>query len=465
MKKKKLTTQPLKFTKGYRPLMIILVLSLFIFWLYCLNPSLKVATGYTSKYVCSHTFLSNIDQKNIENALDFFPVNFVQYSIDHENKKVKSSFLGFLAKKEASYFENGRSCGCILATEKPKDFLPKSTTIASENRTDSLFWPLGDKTAHFLPKYVDIFELNRFLDSVLTERSSIYSILIANKNTLITEKYQDGINKNTRLLGWSMTKTITNALYGIMENKKLKNIDEKANIREWELDNRKNITVNNLLQMSSGLKWTEDYTKLSSVTRMLYLEKDFSSYAESFSTESNPNNTWNYASGTTNILSEIMRGRFKDYQDYLAFPYDNLFKKINMDSAILETDNAGNYVLSSYCWATARDWTKFGLLYLNKGNWLGEQIFSPDWVKYSTTPGSASNGIYGAQLWLNQSHNNLPSVPSDAYFEKGFGGQRILIIPSMDLVITVMSGREKDFDFDMFYSKVLSFFNHMAIGD
>jgi len=459
MKKKKLTTKPLKITKGYRPILIVLVLGLFVFWFYYLIPSLKVATGYAAKYACSHAFLSNIDKKNVENALDFFPVNLARYSIDEENKKVESSFMGFVAKKTAYYHNNGSSCGCILGKEKPKDLQPNIAKSNSTNRTDSLLWPIGNKIPVEVRQFYDTSKLNQTLDSVITNHPSIYAILIADKNTMIVEKYQDGVNKDTRLLGWSMTKTITNALFGIMDTKGMVNINDSANISNWELDDRKKITINNLLQMSSGLKWTEDYTKLSSVTKMLYLEKDVAAFAERLPTESEPNKTWNYSSGTTNILSEIMRNKFKNYEDYLYFPYKSLFSKINMDSAILETDNAGNYVLSSYCWATARDWTKFGMLYLNNGNWFGEQIFSSEWITYSTAPAPASNGIYGAQLWLNQSHKNLPSVPEDAYFEKGFGGQRILIIPSMDLVITVMSGREKEFDFDLFYSKILECFN------
>jgi CubicO group peptidase (beta-lactamase class C family) len=145
-----------------------------------------------------------------------------------------------------------------------------------------------------------------------------------------------------------------------------------------------------------------------------------------------------------------------DYAN-IAFPYDSLFNVLGMKSAVIEMDNAGNLVYSSYGWATARDWTRFGLLYLREGNWFGRQVFTREWAKYSVQQAPASNGVYGAQIWLNASRE-MPSVPTDAYYESGYGGQRVLIIPSMNLVIVLMSGRQKDFDFDGFYGKVLGCF-------
>jgi len=105
-----------------------------------------------------------------------------------------------------------------------------------------------------------------------------------------------------------------------------------------------------------------------------------------------------------------------------------------MHSMTLEADLAGNYVASAYAWATTRDWAKYGLLYLNKGNWNGEQIISEDWVKYTSTPTNTSEGIYGAQFWLNAG-GHLPDVPKDMFMADGYQGQRVMIIPSMDLVI------------------------------
>ena len=109
-----------------------------------------------------------------------------------------------------------------------------------------------------------------------------------------------------------------------------------------------------------------------------------------------------------------------------------------MNSMVLETDLAGNYVASSYAWATPRDWGKFGLLYLHKGNWNGQQIFSKKWADYVATPTPSSKGIYGAQFWLN-ANSQMKDVPKNMYFADGYQGQRVYILPDQDLVIVRMA--------------------------
>jgi CubicO group peptidase (beta-lactamase class C family) len=189
--------------------------------------------------------------------------------------------------------------------------------------------------------------------------------------------------------------------------------------------------------MNSGLEWEEDYTKISDVTKMLYLESDMTKSQIDKKLVGKPNETWNYSSGTTNLLTGIIRQKFKTHQDYLNFWYSDLIDKIGMHSMLVETDLAGNYIASSYGWATARDWAKFGLLYLNKGNWNGEQLISEDWVNYTTKSTNTSQGVYGAQFWLNAG-GHLPDVPKDLFFADGYQGQRVFIIPSKELVVVRM---------------------------
>lgn len=436
----------------------ILILLLSIFWFAYLRPSLKIVTGYTAKYVCSSTFLSNISDKNIDNALDLFLVRNAKYSIDSAKKQVKVSLFG-LAKQTAVYYEKGNSCGCLIGnSDFPDQETKKTYSHQVEKEVSETLWPQGDKLHHVIPEHIDIIKLRAILKNTLKANPDILALTIAYKNLLVGEEYNEGVDRNTRLLGWSMTKTVGNAIFGILEKNNTIAISNTSGIEDWQDDERKNITINNLLQMSSGLKWKEDYSKLSNVTTMLYLKKNSTDYAIQSKAIEKPDQKWLYSSGTTNILSEIMRSKFDSYDQYLSFPYDSLFHRINMRSAVIELDNKGNHVLSSYAWATARDWTRFGLLYLYNGKWFGKQIFSEKWVEYSITPASKSNGLYGAQLWLNTFGERLPSVPHDAYYENGFGGQRILIIPSKEIVITVMSGNQKDFDFDVFYKEVLSCF-------
>ena len=159
-----------------------------------------------------------------------------------------------------------------------------------------------------------------------------------------------------------------------------------------------------------------------------------------------PTEIWNYSSGTSNLLSGILRQQFRSHQEYLDFPYSALIDKIGMHSMVLEADIAGNYVGSSYSWASTRDWARFGQLYLDRGIWNGEQIFDSEWVDYITTPTQHSNGEYGAHFWLN-AEGKYPDVPKDLFSCNGYQGQYVFVIPSKDLVV-VRTGLAEEPEFD-----------------
>jgi CubicO group peptidase (beta-lactamase class C family) len=253
-----------------------------------------------------------------------------------------------------------------------------------------------------------------------------------------------------------MTKSITGTLYGILEKQGKIDIYAPTGITEWANDDRKQITYNDLLHMNSGLEWEEDYFKISDVTKMLYLESEMGRAQIGKPLVAKPNESWNYSSGTTNLLSgPLLRKQFKNHQEYLDFWYKELIDKIGMHSAVIETDISGNYVGSSYAWATTRDWAKFGLLYLHEGNWNGEQILDSTWVKYVATPTNTSDGQYGAQFWLNAG-GHFQDVPKDLFSCNGFQGQYIFIIPSKHLTIVRMGLKEDpEFDVNEFLSEII----------
>jgi CubicO group peptidase (beta-lactamase class C family) len=190
---------------------------------------------------------------------------------------------------------------------------------------------------------------------------------------------------------------------------------------------------------------------------MLYRERDCFHFAAKSSFEKPTNKEWKYSSGTTNILSGILRSTINNDEKYHNFPYNEIFTKIGMNSMLLETDAHGYFVGSSYGYATARDWAKFGLLYLQDGVWKGDTILPKGWVKYSTTPAEAANGQYGALFWLNRS-GKLPDVPRDMFACQGHRGQRVFIIPSCELVLVRLGFAEDNFDFNQFIKDVLNSF-------
>jgi CubicO group peptidase (beta-lactamase class C family) len=211
------------------------------------------------------------------------------------------------------------------------------------------------------------------------------------------------------------------------------------------------------MQMQSGLKWNEDYGSRSDVNVMLHCEDDMAKFAFSQPLESAVGSKWYYSSGTTNIVNYLMRQKLGNDQEYYNYAQTRLFDKIGMSDAVFETDASGTQVGSSYIFATARDYARFGMLFLQDGVFNGERILPEGWVKYCTTPASASKGEYGSFFWLNQ-NGKLPSAPSDTYWAQGHNGQRIFIVPSKELVVVVTSYSpkpDKVIDFDHLLGDIL----------
>jgi CubicO group peptidase (beta-lactamase class C family) len=207
------------------------------------------------------------------------------------------------------------------------------------------------------------------------------------------------------------------------------------------------------MQASSGLSWSESYfSPTADFHRMFIKSDDKGGYAASKKLVHEPGTAFQYSSGTTNIISKIIRQTVGD-STYYKFPYEKLFYRIGMRRAIMEPDAFGSFVASSYSFASARDWGRFGLLYLNDGIWNGERILPEGWVKYSVTPAPAADlGRYGAQWWLNAGDSNnsqlrkYPELPTDTFWADGFEEQYVMVIPSKKLVLVRLGVSHHGFD-------------------
>ncbi|WP_430814301.1 serine hydrolase domain-containing protein [Carboxylicivirga sp. RSCT41] len=433
----------------YFALLLVVILFVLGFVLY---PLLRGATGYSAKMLCSGVFVEGQSQQRVEQMeLTSFPFDRVVNTVDTESKSVTSTIFGLVS--QIAVFEDGK--GATLFPEGYQAIEGREPLPRLNN--DTLPWPQGSIVADTLPAGVDIEGLKQFVDEQFNSTSR--AVVIVKDGQLILEKYAEGIDETTPLLGWSMTKTITAALTGILVKEGRLNVDQDALIKAWQDDERSVVTLNNLLQMSSGLIWNEDYSKtsLSDVSEMLYIKDDMFQYASSPKLLSRPDSVWQYSSGTTNILSGILRQCFNNYQSYYQFPQKALFRKIGMEHSYIETDASGTFVGSSYGYCSARDWTRFGMLYLNNGNWYGEQILPEWWVQYSTTPAISSNGKYGAQVWLNASKINIPDMPSDVFFFNGYRGQRVTVIPSKNMVVTCLNSAPDGVDYNYYLTEIMKY--------
>ncbi len=417
-------------------------------------PRLNIISGYASKNMASSVFITgrsvgSINQNdNNSNLMELADVTM-------NEKSAVASVFGLMERK--TICRDG--LGCMLINDdfdETKAYLePKRTK--SKNDLPFPYGNNGKKDTIF--DNVDYTLLEKAIDNAFAdpEVQKTRTVLVVYKNQIIGERYLKGFSKDTPILGWSMTKSVLGTLYGILEYKEALDLETHKPFASTDRMNPKGqITLNHLLRMQSGLAWEEEYTSISDVTKMLFLAEDMTLAQAEKKVIALPTEVWNYSSGTSNLLSGILRKQFNTHQEYLDFPYSTLIDKIGMHSMLIETDMSGNYVGSSFGWATTRDWAKFGLLHLHKGNWNGEQLFSPQWIDYITKPTPRSNGTYGAHWWLN-AEGKYPDVPRDLYSANGYQGQRVFVIPSKELVV-VRTGlsEEPDFDINTFLKEVIA---------
>ncbi len=416
--------------KRTRRILLLVLLAGLGYGFHYLWVRMPIINGYAAKNLCSCVFIADREQSQIESEeLDYSFVKYASNQINTEQATVTSSFFGMRPKTAA--FRPGFGCVLLDACD-----FNSSLTASAIVVPDALSESTSDKVQSAIENHFE-------------EGSGARSVVVLKGNQIVGQKHTPGFD-NKRQLGWSMTKSIMNALVGIaVQQGKINSLDDAVPLK---FSGDKEITWSQLLQMNSGIEWTEDYGTISEATSMLYESCDMVGYTQALPFEAEPGTHWEYSSGTTNLISGALRKLYQPSEDYWNLPYRHLFAPCGMTTMQLETDGAGNYVGSSYSWATAEDWARFGLLYLNNGNANGEQIFPENWVAYTSQAAPGSNGIYGAQFWL-QNDEEYPDVPGDMFFADGFQGQRIFIVPSEQLVI-VRLGLTKQGDPD--YNKLIA---------
>jgi hypothetical protein len=297
---------------------------------------LNIATSYAAKTMCSGVFVAGRTPEAMRE--DLYAVSFVGTQVDRENQSISSSLYG-LANAKAIY-RPGLGCTLVNGSTEAELRAQPSPPISSVKAKDFTIEPKNTN-------------LEKLLDQTFTESNPkalvrTRAVVVLQDGKLIGERYASGFNAKMPLLGWSMTKSVTNAMIGMMVLDKKLEIQKPAPVDEWKNDTRAKITIDQLLRMSSGLAFVEDYASPSDATNMLFRSKGAGAFAIGGKLEAEPDAIWSYSSGTTNILQEIMRQQFTNHADYLTYPHKQLFQKLGMTSAILEPDASGTYVGSSF---------------------------------------------------------------------------------------------------------------------
>ena len=405
--------------------------------------AIRVATAAVADVVCAKTFVSGLDPQAVfAETMERPGIRRLrlgmQYQLDRAAKTVDVSLMGLLGSRAA--FHDG--LGCVLLHGSKEPYLLKSDIEALKVPKNP---PLLPEIAG--PGIVEPTDpaLMAALDHAFDEPAEppfrrTKAVVVVHDGKVIAERYAAGIGVDTQLIGFSMTKSVVNALIGILTQQGRVTPSFPAPVPEWRAatDPRREIEVEHLMRMTSGLALDETNSGFDP-SNLMYLYDDMAAFAAKAPMIAAPGTRWYYSSATTQLLARIIRDAAGGPEQTLAFAWRELFNPLGMRNVTLEFDASGTLQGASNMLASARDWARFGLLYLNDGLIGGRRILHEDWVDLSAA--ATLDTDYGAGFWTNRSeHEDAKGrvrlgIPRDAFFASGNLGQRIVILPTQNLVI------------------------------
>jgi CubicO group peptidase (beta-lactamase class C family) len=423
---------------------LILALPIALCAVYRPDRAIGVATGFVAHNVCSKSFVSGLDPQTVfaetvdrEGIRLLRPV--LRYRLDRAAGTVDASLAGLFGSRAA--FHDGFGCVVLHGPREPyllkSDIAvlkkPKSPPLLAEIAGSAVVEPSDPG-------------LKAALDHAFEEPAAppfrrTKAVVVVRDGSVIAERYADGVGIDTQLLGFSMTKSVINALIGILAQQGLVTPSFPAPVPEWRgpTDPRRQIDVEHLMRMTSGLALDETNSGFDPSSQMVYLHNDMAGFAAQAASIAEPGTRWAYSSATTQLLARIIRDAVGGPEQTLAFAWHELFNPLGMRNVTLEFDGAGTLQGTAYMLASARDWARFGLLYLNDGLIGGRRILHEDWVDLSAA--ATLDSDYGAGFWTNRSEHEHAKgrvrlgIPRDAFFASGDLGQRVVILPTQRLVI------------------------------
>ena len=391
-----------------------------------------VGTGIGAKLLCSARYVSGFDQAQaFDDLVQYSPI-LANLTIDYDDigKVVTTSLFG-LSETSASYHP---TLGCSIDYE---GYEVRNKPLTDLTSIQSGYWPAGAKVYPARQDLQALIEQQIARDNA--DGLNTRALLVAYQGNVIAETYAQGADENTPLLGWSMAKSLNSVMLGNLEYRNKLNLSATPAFSAWAGDERSEITIIDLLTMSDGLAFSEQYDPGDDATAMLFTEPSASAYVLQKPLARAPGSYFSYSSGTANLLSRIYFDNTgatlqSSHDDFMA----NLYQPMAFQNAIFEVDASGVFMGSSYFYASARDWARLGQLMLDDGVINGQRLVSSAWVRAATSPNSSENEkAYGYQWWLNRGDDRLrwPDLPEDSYAAQGNRQQWIMIIPSRDAVI------------------------------
>lgn len=398
----------------------------------------QMLVGFTAKMSCSLKYVAKLPETKIAKDIALYSPLFQLPDVTYDDAKgyVVSRFAG-----EVKYAQYREGLGCTLLSG-----VPASAELEGESfiQLPTLY------TTNSVHEVIEDNLLSKKLSGLLHDDNDdgldTRALLLMNKKgSVLAEAYADGFNRDSVFLGWSMAKTFTATLIGSLQYRNAL-YQVPPLFPSWALDERKDITLEHMLTMTTGLDFEEVYSPGTDATNMLFVDASSVSRPLASLVQSNAGTHWSYSSGTANLLAALafealaygdVTMATERSLDYVA---EYLLHPLGMTSAVLELDASGQFVGSSFMFANAKDWASLGALYLNNGQFNDYQILAPEWVAKATAPNTSQNeSRYGYQLWLNQGGNSeplrWPDVPPKSFAARGNKGQLVMVVPEKDLVV------------------------------
>jgi CubicO group peptidase (beta-lactamase class C family) len=415
-------------------------------WLAFVRPELlPLVSAYAAKTVCSNVFIARRDAEEvIRTDVQFAErgvTKFMKINVNTSNRRVDAALFGLLAKRYAAYAE-GRGCTLVSKEEIPDH--TAAPPLRPPTAPDAL-WPTGETA-----QLSDDRRLRTELNDPILQGPGMRAIVVVHDGRIIGETYGEGFNASTPLLGWSMTKAVNAALVGMAIKDGKLSLDQKSLFPQWAGDARGEISIADLMAMSSGLEFNEDQGFFTDVARMEFLERDAAAFARDLALVAAPGTQFHYGSGSSVLLARIWQNAVG--MAARNFPRERLFNPLGMTSAVFESDPSGTFLGEGFLYANAHDWARFGEFLRLGGVWNGQSLLQRGFVDYMRSPAPTSDEghgpVYGrGQLWLARGQGF--DLPADTFMLEGHLRQVIAVIPSRKLVILRMGMTREDIGYSV----------------
>jgi CubicO group peptidase (beta-lactamase class C family) len=368
----------------------------------------------------------------------------LRYSVDRVNRRITTDWRGGFASVSTYY----PSYGCAFAWQTPDaNTLQAARDAEGPAETEAVIVTTDPAIRDALAR--------AFAEPQAGPRRNVHAIVVMHDGNIIAEQYADGFGPDTPQLGYSVSKSVVNALVAILVRQGKLDVHAPAPVPAWKdpADPRHKITLDQLMRMTSGLALAENDSGFDPVSIMLFRMRDMASYAAQAHLQAQPGQEWEYSSGNTLIVAGVVRDAVGGGAPGLVrFAHKELFDPIGMRHVLMEFDGAQTLIGSTRIYASARDWARFGQLYLDGGVTKGRHILPQEWDNYSSSPTLESP--YGSGFWTNvegaaDAHARIEGMPPGAYFASGKDGQRVVIVPSKRLVIVRLGATIDPPNFDI----------------